>query len=54
MTLDLPAAEDLRVAWSTGGRAGAGSAELRERAEEQVDVLEKGHRWKERLRLSSR
>lgn len=54
MTFDLPAAEDLRVAWSTGGWAGAGSAELRERAEEQVDVLEKGNRWKERIKLRPR
>lgn len=46
MTFDLPRLTpgDLRVARSTGGRAGAGSAELRECAEEQVDVLEKRNR----------
>lgn len=38
--------EDLRVAWSTGGGAGAGGAELRQSTEEQVDVLEKRNRWK--------
>lgn len=37
---------DLRVAWSTGGGAGAGGAELRQSTEEQVDVLEKRNRWK--------
>lgn len=46
MTFDLPrlTSGHLRVARSTGGRAGAGRAELRECAEEQVDVLEERDR----------
>lgn len=38
---------NVRVAWSTGSWAGAGSAELAQSTGEQVDVLEKCHGWKE-------
>ena len=41
---------DLRVARSTGSRAGAGCAELGQRTGEQVYMLEKRHRWKKSMR----
>lgn len=41
---------NLRVAWSTGSGAGAGSAELRQCTREQVYMLEKRHRWKKSIR----
>ena len=36
--------EDLRAAWPTGHRAGAGSTELGHSTGEQVDVLEERYR----------